>query len=214
MDNTITKVFENISLYAQSLKDHKLIVKQTVELTERVYFLDEKGKEHFYHKKSVKRTNSIVEYPLMEISVTEVQNLRKSDKPIFLYKENNALYYTEMPARLHSVELLAGSHQCASVNNDCVRLSAESDANGGCRKVRDRYLRIENYDFIKKGYQVINTTNNCLVVLECSNFKAIPAREIRNKDLANTLAATNMLLKRLRNMDNDDDDDIFPRFHR
>ena len=101
MENTITKIIESISLYAQSIRELKLIVKQTIERTEKVYIVDKDGKEHFYHNSNVSRERKIVEYPLMEISVDDVQQLRNSSNPVFLYKENYKLYYTFHYLHLH-----------------------------------------------------------------------------------------------------------------
>lgn len=216
MESTIVKTNESICLYAKSLEGLKLIVKQTVERTEKVYNVDENGKEHFSHKNGVTRKNEMVEFPLTEVSVDAIQELRDSGNPVFLYKENNKLYYTELPAKIHYDVLLAGEHQCASATSDCRRLSAETDERGGCKKVRDRHLKLENYPFIKKGYQVFNTSNNCLVVLECKNFEETPSKQINNESLANAMEAAKQLWKNFRNINpksNDDDDEIFPKHH-
>ena len=63
-NNTITQISESISLYAKSLVDHKLIVKQTVERTEKVYIVDNSGKEHFSHRTNVVRKTEEVEFPV------------------------------------------------------------------------------------------------------------------------------------------------------
>ena len=63
----------------------------------------------------------------------------------------------------------------------CYRLSAASDEEGGCAKVRDSYPDrcIENYPWIREGYQISNTVpgHNVFVVVRCEHFLEFPKRE-------------------------------------
>ena len=210
-DNVISKISESTSLYAKNLKDETLVIKKITERHAKMYKIDSDGKPHFLQKMNLERITEKIDIPLKEISVKEIKALRKSTKCIFLYKNNGKYYYTEMPTRLHIWELDVGEHQCASANNDCKRLSAKSDEEGGCKKVRDHKLELENFPFIKRGYQVFNTQDNCFVVLDCANHETISARYVNNQNFD----ISKLAIKNFRDFhltDDDDDDYVFPKF--
>ena len=53
----------------------------------------------------------------------------------------------------------------------CQRLTAASDKNGGCGKVRAYSRCIERFDWITLGYETFNTANNdVFFVGECMNY--------------------------------------------
>ncbi len=97
---------------------------------------------------------------------------RKDGIPYFVLKEEGKLYYTVLP----KVKILPlGSlmnHRCSS----CYHLSAASDANGGCAKVREFSLGIEKYSFIVKGYETVGASGDVFIVQNCENYEPDPPR--------------------------------------
>ena len=128
-------------------------------------------------------------FPLQEITKTELFGKRLSGKPGFVFKADGKYLYAQIPKEFNFVhaELLPGAqHQCSChPGKTCSRMSAASDEDGGCHKVRDLSVdttrgitpqklkpakRIEKYPFILKGYETFNTDYESFGVLECSNY--------------------------------------------
>lgn len=110
--------------------------------------------------------DSIAKVPLMKITAEELQVLRDAQRPGFVFKENGNYYFAKIPAKTNLVsEHLLGAHLCAT----CPHLSAKSDEEGGCAKVRNRSMFIENYDFVVVGYETIGTVCNAFDVVKCTN---------------------------------------------
>lgn len=127
-------------------------------------------------KISEAKTNSY-DLQLTKISAEELKEKRIEKIPSFVLKQNGILYYTEIH---HNWNLMAsgilGHHMCS----DCHRLSAASDEEGGCEKVRRRSTGIERYSWIQKGFETFGTKCNALVVTECSNFEPYPVQKKRS----------------------------------
>jgi len=122
----------------------------------------------------VTKSDSVNEeiYTLAKIAREDLKQKRKNGKAGLIFKINNDLYFTEIPATLHVFTFTCGRHHCA----DCAHLSALQDEDGGCRKVRDSKKCIENYDFIPFGYETYNTCFDVFVVLACTRFEKIKPR--------------------------------------
>ena len=125
-------------------------------------------------------------YPLREVTPEELLSLRISRVPGFVFKTSGTFYYTEIPHDLNCAGIIKiGEHLCA----DCARCHANSDQEGGCRKVRNLFVnpdnvpidilprvisaskRIEKYQFITCGYQSFNTESSLetFVVMICND---------------------------------------------
>lgn len=138
------------------------------------------------------------EYQLRLISKKELLQLRLADKPGLVFKQDNQLWYAELPnekVKFSSFERKKLSHKCSSEYECCKRLSAESDP-VGCACVRDesfgKYrksqknrafkckdcMRIEKYDFITCGLETFNMVEDTLKVIGCKNCTR--ARVVQN----------------------------------
>lgn len=117
----------------------------------------------------------ILNFTLLPISAKEIKLLRKdTSKAYLILKKGNSLYFTEIPEKMRLFSQSLYVHKC----NNCSRLSAAPDCEGGCAKVRNLARYIENYDFITNGIETINLLDTSLIVNECSNFEKIVPRKI------------------------------------
>lgn len=126
------------------------------------------------------------DFPMQQITEAELLRYRLYGKPGFVLKSNDNYYYTEIPKDLRFIacNTLLGGHCC----RNCRRLSAASDADGGCEKVRNASIlyykeysnrkaielsqRIEKYDFITFGFESFNTLHDALIVIECDHYES------------------------------------------
>lgn len=123
-------------------------------------------------------------YKLVKISVEDLAQKRKSKIAGLIFKINDAYFFTEIPSTMHFFSFDGcGKHLCA----DCGRLSALSDAEGGCRKVRDARKRIERYTFVSFGYETFGTVQDVFVVFACNNFREVKPRKALSFSEANAL---------------------------
>ena len=119
-----------------------------------------------------KQLDQVVEskksFDLTQVTAEELEKYRRSEIPSFVLKMDDKLYYTKIPKNLHFVSsTILGEHQCAK----CRHLSAASDENGGCAKVRNNSERIERYPWITEGYETFNTDHDSFVVTNCLHFE-------------------------------------------
>ena len=123
-------------------------------------------------EKTLNTSNAKVSFPLKEITAEELKQIRKSDTPSFVLKEYGKYYYAQIPKEMSLYSsLLFGTHQCATTGKECRFLSAASDENGGCAKVREGCKGIEKYPWITVGYETFNTQRDCFIVSECDHYK-------------------------------------------
>lgn len=103
-------------------------------------------------------------YPLKKVSEEELSELRNSYKPIFILKNMEVYFYTELDIRFNLYNNKLFDHMC----NNCKKCYPKS-----CLKVRDRDKRLENYDFILEGAEIINMieNHNSFVVKFCMDFE-------------------------------------------
>ena len=120
--------------------------------------------------------SEIAEIPAKKVNKEELLLARLSGNPIFIYKKHDDVYVAELVGELKGVASENSKHECSNIKYTCKRLSALSDEQGGCEKVRDKNKYIENYDWIEEGYQTFNTENNLFIVLKCQ-----PCVPIMNK---------------------------------
>jgi len=129
-----------------------------------------------------------LEFALTEITTEELKEYRINKVPSFLLKVDGKLYYSKMPEdiNLFSCNLL-GDHLCSHGNVTCKRLSAASDQDGGCAKVRSRSTKIEKYPWITTGYETFNTEHDSFIVIHCKHYKECPSREPINVSETNRI---------------------------
>lgn len=161
--------------------------------------------ESFYvsHREGVDTKEVLVsenEYPLREISVEEIIELRKTTIPSFVLKKNGHFYYTRIHKNMKFTNnMVLGAHLCGG----CQHCSAAPDEKGGCPKVRNLDFsafrvskknfdaavmaskRIEKYDFILEGFESFNTSQESFVVTRCTNFESDEVRPPLSLDETN-----------------------------
>lgn len=142
--------------------------------------IDENGKPFtsFVSKKLIEDASWYKDFQLKEVSSEELVTYRKSGVPGFVLKLGDKFYYTELMADISLFALnILGQHKCVCGETVCKRLSALSDEEGGCAKVRDFSYGIERYEWITKGYETFGTKHDMFVVVECDHYEACPPRQ-------------------------------------
>lgn len=143
----------------------------------------------------IKREDGIKRsFTLKEVSDEELKAYRNSGTPGFVLKMDEKMYYARIPVNLNLVTAnLLGSHMCAHSKTVCKRLSALSDEEGGCAKVRECSCCIERYDWITRGYETFGTKKDVFVVISCNHFEKSPSRAavsaLERKDMLDSLRA-------------------------
>lgn len=123
-------------------------------------------------KKLVESNVNSYNFILSEVSIKELRNYRKNNIPSFVLKRNGCLYLTSIPGDINFItSKIIKNHKCTTVHNVCGRLSAASDGQGGCEKVRRLSSCIERYPWITSGYETFNTQCDVFVVDECQHYK-------------------------------------------
>lgn len=104
-------------------------------------------------------------YTLRKVSEGELEQLRKSGKPGFIFKKYNEYYYTELGIKFNLYNNKFCMHLCGACQN--CRPSQ-------CPKVWDRGedKKIENYNFIAIGAETINLKEyqSSFVVKSCVGY--------------------------------------------
>lgn len=129
------------------------------------------------------------EYPLTKISCSDVKQIRKSKKPVFIYKitvENNMTeyWYTEVPSNFSLIARKWCPHSCAT----CDILGTKEGMDCLSYFSIEKSLLIEQFDFIEEAFVVINTTHRSVKLLKCKRYfreenkvvKTISATERKN----------------------------------
>lgn len=133
----------------------------------------------------IEEGNTVIQpiaFALTEVTLEQLRAYRRKKIPSFILKRHGKIYFAQIPKdlNLRSANIL-GDHQCAMGEDICYRLSAASDEEGGCAKVRDCYPDrcIENYPWIGVGYQISNSVpgHNVFVVTQCDHFLEFPKRK-------------------------------------
>lgn len=179
----LTTVTKNVSLSVNGLR------------FERTTFVHEITKE--VHPKTLRpfRTKSKhlvaqnvekIFLPFVKVTVNQLSKYRKKGTPSLVLKSDGDFLYTGIPADLSLVAFtLIGEHKCAAPGQGCCHLSAASDEEGGCAKVRNRATYIERYPWIVSGYETFNTKHDVFVVLDCRHFEACKPFKPRPVDEVN-----------------------------
>lgn len=174
--NETTTVVKNIVLEGVNvLKAEKITT--TVEVKRE---LDPKTNKplKIISKKKVEEVVEPISFNLVELKPEELAEYRKSGISSFVLKVDGKLYYASIPDNINFIySTILGAHRCAIVGHECNRLSAASDEEGGCAKVRDHSPCIERYSWITTGYETFNTKHDSFVVVKCLHYEKCPPRK-------------------------------------
>lgn len=144
------------------------------------------GKPIFLISKDL--VNTVVKpmtFDLGEVTPKELAVYRRNGISSFVLKIEGKLYHATIPDCISFVSsAILGTHQCAAVGNECNRLSAASDEQGGCAKVRERSQGIERYPWITCGYETFNTKQDSFIVINCLHYEKCPPRPNHSADTA------------------------------
>lgn len=153
-----------------------------------------------YRKITFTTSKNVVEYEFHEITLKELLRRRMSGNPGVVYKDEEKVYYSDLQPGTESYFAGTGwKHICSQSGKECKHLSAASEENGGCAKVRDIFIStyavksprslknakmLEKYDFVKEGIEIFNSQHYSLNVSSCANYVKMAPRA------ANTLELT------------------------
>lgn len=169
-------VFKNIVLEGvETLKADKITTTFEVK-----YKLGTNTNQQFkvVSRKQLKEVVEHMPFNLVEVTSEELAGYRRSGISSFVLKVDGKLYYSKIPNNISFVSSnILVAHSCATAGKECQRLSAASDEQGGCAKVRDRSKRIEKYPWITTGYETFNTKHDSFVVVNCLHYEKCPPRK-------------------------------------
>ena len=165
-------------------------VETTFEVTQKVHRKANQSPRHV-SKKQISKKVEILDFSLTEVTSHELADFRKNGDPFVVYKKDGRFYYSKIPADLN-LDFPSGTykHNCAIVGHECSRLSAASDENGGCEKVRQNSVGIELYPWITEGIESSNTLHDSFLVLACSHFVEEPPRTPLEPDKVSQMRLT------------------------
>lgn len=134
----------------------------------------------------LKTWEEVTDYPLRQISVHELMELRLSEAPGLIYKKNKSFFYSDSPYLLSLTGKMAslGKHacgeQCTMVCKGCPRtsdLTVAYQMRFGQKfpaAVKNSW-RIEKYDFVLEGLEFFNLgQKDACIVLQCENYLSSP----------------------------------------
>lgn len=112
------------------------------------------------------------DFILKKVTKDMLSKIRDEETLSFVLKQGKKLYWCKIPKNTNLVgSTMLGQHQCASTFCTCEKMSAASEEEGGCKKVRKFGKGIEDFEFIEIGYETFNTNCDACVVGECNNYK-------------------------------------------
>lgn len=151
-------------------------------------------------------------YPLTEISLNELKRFRKEKVPSFVLKVDDKFWHARIPKYVSfGYSNILGNHLCCTNGHTlCKRLSSASDERGGCAKVRAHSKGIEDFPWIKSGYETFGMipNNNVFVVVACEHYE-----ETEDKPRIRNAKEKISILEDLNSWDHDLDF-FAPSFHR
>ena len=114
-----------------------------------------------------------------EVTVKELQKLRRKGIPYLVIKKEGRFFYTKVNKRFSLPPVSSREHLCASSSIDiCNRLNAKPVKKGGCEKVKDgKDAHIEKYEYIRTGYETVNTEKSVFIVMKCDYHEDERVRE-------------------------------------
>ena len=110
-------------------------------------------------------------YALKRISPDMVAILRRSKRAYSLLKDGDNLAIAEIPCDVNLVNSI-GKHQC----NTCKYQFENNPLCSKCKRIRDysnfgsHSEGIEEYDFIRKGFETFGCKVDAYIVMSCDNY--------------------------------------------
>jgi len=115
-------------------------------------------------------TRKRFQHSLLEVSKENLKRIRNAGISGFVLKEGEHYFFTTVPEDMYlGQNRIFYGHMC-SYAEGCSRLTAASDEDGGCAKVRRYAKEIEEYPWITRGYETLNVHHPALVVGECHQY--------------------------------------------
>ena len=165
-----SSTIRNIKLDLKTMNLHAEEVRTISSVTRSLHYKTHKP----YQVLSRQRISEEVEesnFHLEEISEKKLKKLRKEEKPSFVLKMAGKYFHTEVPKNISFISAdILGDHQCAVYGNGCKHLLALPEKEGGCKKVLDRWKRLEKYPWITIGYETFSTNHDVFVVVQCEHY--------------------------------------------
>ena len=123
-------------------------------------------------KNEKKEILSVQRFDLKQITRQQLLEFRKKRIPSFVLKKDGQFFHTRIDPELSFLSSnLLGYHMCAMMTNCCTHLSAASDEEGGCAKVRNMARYIERYPWITLGYETFSTKCDSFMVAKCNHYE-------------------------------------------
>ena len=172
---TTSKITKNIVLEGvKTLRAEEFTT--TFKIVRELYPNNQPGR--IISKEKINERVEHLNFHLKEVTPETLADFRKNGVPSFVLKVDGKLYHTEIPDNINFVSSsILGAHQCAVIKAECRRLSAASDEEGGCEKVRNRSNYIEKYPWITTGYETFNTKHDSFVVVNCLHYEKCPPQK-------------------------------------
>lgn len=171
----VNETVKNVHLEGEVLKIKKIITTYEVvkEISSGI-----SNSIKILSRNKIEEKKETLQFPLVKVTKEMLTEYRKRGISSFVLKIEDDLFYTEIPENINFMSHnIVGPHKCAMSGQECNRLSAASDENGGCEKVRNRATCIERYPWIKKGFETFNTKHNVFCVGECEHYEKCPPRK-------------------------------------
>lgn len=118
---------------------------------------------------------------LEKVSVKQIKALRNTKKSLLIVKNHKRYYYAEVEKDFSGIrDDRFKSHMCGI---PCKRLKPLSDEAGGCEKVRKSSKEIEDFEWIKIGYETLNTSRGFFVVCDCDHYEKEKRKRLSNYEI-------------------------------
>ena len=129
------------------------------------------GTERTVSKTLIDKASEDVSFKLEQTNRADLLEYRKNRESCLVYKVQKDVYYCKIPPEMTFFPQESfGKHVCSLLKDVCFRLSAKSDDEGGCAKVRNRARGIEYYSWITKGFETFGTHKNVFIVCACKHY--------------------------------------------
>lgn len=152
--------------------ENQSLFEKTITREFEVYYTEDvKSGKSKQNKVLIESVEMIKEYKLEATDKGSLRKLRKSNEPLFIFKDGENYYYTKIRYDMSFLNALDVEHKCAPHNGVCRRMCPAADECGGCAKVRDLYAHPEKYEWIAKAYEVVNTKVEAFIVIECMHHE-------------------------------------------
>lgn len=176
------------------MSKHKLhsIVLRNVQLSNDSLFADKAStlstEEEDHSRKLFEKQEAICfPYPFFEVDKEELAGLRTLGIPSLILKVDNRYLVCHIEKAFSKFAKMLNTHQCSFGTTEacCNRVSAASDEEGGCQKVREGYSEpglpsiqaLERYPWITQGYEIFGGNHvERFVVLNCEHHEDYPTR--------------------------------------